>query len=181
MHYLIRRVAAALALLAAACGGTPQQQDQAAAPEGNAASNSGAMESTETAPSRIPSTNAILSEEPFTPESAQGAATVVETYYALLEAGKYDEARRLRWNADELDPERFAAGFAPYSEYHATVGAPSEIQGAAGSLYVEVPVQIYGRRKDGKPFGQTGTVTLRRVNDVPGSTPEQRRWRIYSN
>jgi hypothetical protein len=39
-------------------------------------------------------------------------------------------------------------------------------------------VQVYGRRKDGRELHELGSVTLRRVNDVPGSTPEQRLWRI---
>ena len=53
------------------------------------------------------------------------------------------------------------------------------MEGAAGSSYVDIPFRLYGRLKDGKPFNQVGTVTLRRVNDVPGSTEEQRSWRIY--
>lgn len=122
-----------------------------------------------------------LPEEPFSSTSAQGAATIVETYYALIEAGKYAEALKLRWDAGRLGLERFAASFAPYADYHATVSAPSGIEGAAGSLYVQVPVQLYGRLKSGKPFGTVGTVTLRRVNDVPGSAAEERRWRIYTS
>ncbi len=73
--------------------------------------------------------------------------------------------------------DRFAASFDRFSEYHANIGAPSEPQGAAGSLYVEVPVQLYGRLKDGRPFSNAGTVTLRRSNNVPGGSTE---WRIYT-
>jgi hypothetical protein len=126
------------------------------------------------------STPEPIIEKPFAPESAQGAANVVQTYYALIEAGDYPGAHALRWDSDTLSLAAFEANFAPYAEYHATVGAPSEIQGAAGSLYVEVPVQTYGRRKDGKPFGSAGTIALRRINDVPGSTATERRWRIYT-
>jgi hypothetical protein len=36
-----------------------------------------------------------ISEAPFTADSAQGAANVVQTYYALLGEGKYGEAYRL--------------------------------------------------------------------------------------
>ena len=73
-----------------------------------------------------------------------------------------------------------AAGFDKYAEHHALIGGPSEISGAAGSLYVEVPVQTYGKLKDGTPFSSAGTVTMRRSNDVPGATAEQRRWRIHT-
>ena len=58
------------------------------------------------------------------------------------------------------------------------IGAPGEIEGAAGSLYVEVPVQVYGRLRSGEPFNMLGPVRLRRCNQVPGCTDEQRRWRI---
>ncbi len=53
------------------------------------------------------------------------------------------------------------------------------MEGAAGSSYVDYTVQLYGRLKDGKEFKSRGTMTLRRVNDVPGSTQEQRKWHIY--
>jgi hypothetical protein len=134
-------------------------------------------------PGGLPDDRTPVSEAPFTPESAQGAANVVQAYYALLEAGKYAEARRL-WGdggrASRLDEAAFARAFDRYAEYHANIGAPGRIEGAAGSLYVEVPVQAYGRLVSGEPFNLRGPVTLRRVNDVPGATPEQLQWRIAS-
>ena len=54
------------------------------------------------------------------------------------------------------------------------------MEGGAGSHYVEIPVQLYGRLKDGKEFNSRGTMTLRRVNDIPGSTEVQRRWHIMN-
>lgn len=131
-------------------------------------------------PGGLPDDGTPVSEVPAAPGGAQEAATVLETYYALIEAGKYDEAWKLRWTKPGDSSAAFVDSFGKYASYHANVGAPSEPQGAAGSLYVEVPVQIYGRLKSGEPFSSAGSVTLRRSNDVPGSTAEQRRWRIYS-
>lgn len=132
-------------------------------------------------PGGLPDDRTPVSEAPFTPQSAQGAANVVQTYYALIGAGKYAEAWDL-WSdggrASGLARERFVDGFKAYSRYNAQIGAPGEIEGAAGSLYVEVPVVVYGRYRDGRELHQSGKATLRRVNDVPGSTPEQRSWRI---
>jgi hypothetical protein len=122
-----------------------------------------------------------VSEAPFTDTSAQSAANVVQTYYALLEAGRAAEAWRLWSGAGEasgLGAAEFAARRSRYREYHAEIFAPGAIEGAAGSLYVDVPVRVYGRTAAGAPFERRGTVTLRRVNDVPGSTAEQRRWHI---
>ncbi|WP_256731489.1 MliC family protein [Sphingomonas sp. dw_22] len=124
-----------------------------------------------------------VSEAPFTEESAQGAANVVQTYYALIEAGKYRQAWALWDNggkASGMSPAAFAASFARYSEYHANIGAPGAIDAGAGQRYVSVPVQAYGRMQDGRPFNQLGSVTLHRVGDIDGATAEQRQWRIRS-
>ncbi|WP_162254656.1 MliC family protein [Sphingomonas sp. Root241] len=123
-----------------------------------------------------------ISEAPFTEDSAQGAANVVQTYYALLEQGKYGQAYRL-WEpgAAGTDAGAFAASFARYSEFHANIGAPGRIDAGAGQRYVTVPVQVYGRLKQGaRPFNMRGSVTLHRAGDIDGATAEQRRWRIRS-
>jgi membrane-bound inhibitor of C-type lysozyme len=133
------------------------------------------------APGGLPDDRTPLVEGPIKPESAQGAAQVVQSYYALLESGRFAEAWRL-WSdggrASGRSEEDFAHGFRAYSAYHAQIGGPGAIEGAAGSLYVEVPVVLYGSRANGTAFTEKAKVTLRRVNDVPGSTPEQRRWHI---
>ncbi len=123
-----------------------------------------------------------VDETPQPEASAQGAARVVERYYGLIEAGRYRQAYDL-WAPDRagMSAAAFVRSFDRYAEYHANIGAPGEIEGAAGSRYVAVPVQPYGRLKAGnRPFNMRGTITLRRVADVPGSTAEQRRWRIHS-
>jgi hypothetical protein len=133
-------------------------------------------------PGGLPDDRTPISEAPFTPTSAQGAANVVQTYYALVAEGRYDDAWRL-WTqggkGSGMSAEAFAKSFTPYESYNANIGAPGVIEGAAGSLYVSVPVQIYGRRKSGEEVHELGKATLRRVNDVPGSTPEQRQWHIF--
>jgi membrane-bound inhibitor of C-type lysozyme len=122
-------------------------------------------------PGGLPDDRTPLAEGPIAPGGAQAAATVVETYYALLEDGKPREAAVLRRDGAAED-------LAPYASYHAQVGGPGQVEGAAGSLYVDVPVVIYGRLADGAEFHRKGNVTLRRVNDVPGATAEQLKWRI---
>ena len=58
------------------------------------------------------------------------------------------------------------------------IGKPGDMEGAAGSSYVTVPVVFYGKTKAGGAFRRGADVILRRVNDVPGSTEAQRRWHI---
>ena len=118
--------------------------------------------------------------------SAQGAANVVQIYYALLGEHRYEDAWQL-WaqsgqNNDQrsgMSADAFAASFAQYESYDANIGAPGAIEGAAGSLFVSVPVVIFGRRKNGEEVHELGEATLRRVNDVPGSTEEQRQWHLF--
>ncbi len=111
----------------------------------------------------------------------QGAAEIARAYFAALGAGRYREAWRLLdedsrpAGADEAD---FAAAFAKYAEYRAEVGAPGDIEGAAGSLRIQVPVRVWGRMKNGEAFDSSGTVVLLRCNDVPGCTGTERQWRI---
>lgn len=176
-----KRLALALAVSLAGCGDQPeadqvQSSERASRPAQREVRP--ARPSTALAPDAPPART--VSEASAGPGSAQGAVDVVQQYYALIEAGEYEKAWPLRWDSAGSGRDRFVASFAPYAEYHATVGTPTEIQGAVGSLYVDVPVQLYGRKKDGKPFGSAGTITLRRVNGVPGSTEAQRRWRIYT-
>ena len=176
-------VLAALGAIAACARSVPEPANQAAT---NAASPAPANAVAEAPleppapaePGGLPDDPTPVSEAPFAETSAQGAANVVQTYYALLEAGRYGEARRLRSEGAGTSPADFAARFRGYREVHALIGAPGRIEGAAGSLFVDVPVQVYGRRANGEPFSSRGTMTLRRVNDVPGSTAEQRRWHI---
>ena len=122
-------------------------------------------------PGGLPDDRTPLDERPAKAGSAQAAATVVETYYALVESGRAAEAAKLRADGVVEDTR----GLKTMS---ANVGAPGAVEGAAGSLYVDVPVVVYGRWENGAEYHRSGKATLRRVNDVPGSTPEQRAWRI---
>ena len=63
-------------------------------------------------------------------------------------------------------------------EVHMEIGKPGDMEGAAGSIYITVPVIFYGKTKAADRSGAAADVILRRVNDVPGSTEAQRRWHI---
>lgn len=61
---------------------------------------------------------------------------------------------------------------AKYPGRDVEMGEPGAMEGAAGSIYIEIPATVAG------PPALSGTVVLRRVNDVDGSTAEQRRWHV---
>jgi membrane-bound inhibitor of C-type lysozyme len=105
------------------------------------------------------------------PGSAQGAAEVVRTYYALL--SKRNSVLAATYRADGT-PENLSQ----YATLDAQVGAPGAITGAGNTLTVEVPVALSGRMADGSALKKSGKAVLKRANDGPSSTPEQRTWRI---
>ena len=172
----MRSVFALALLLAGACSreaAAPPANE--AAPGNDAAAVAPLTPPTPGEPGGLPGDRTPIAEGPIDPKSAQGAGQVLQRYFALVEAGNWAEAKDL-WSegAQKLDLSR-------YKEVHANIGAPGQLEGAAGSIYVDIPVQLYGRTNAGKEFNARGSMTLRRVNDVPGSTPRQREWHIYGS
>lgn len=98
-------------------------------------------------------------------------------YASLLEQGHIAYSRRL-W-AEGSDPSPVEAQLESLERIKVKIGDPGGMEGAAGSSYVDVPLQLTGRTKSGQAAKLAGAATLRRVNDVPGSTELQRRWHIY--
>jgi len=165
---------AIMALLLSACDQQPAQH----APTSNAPA--AAVQSQAIPPPGTgPNARTPLAEPrgPIDPKSAEAAGQVVQHYGALIEQGRWTEANAL-WG-----DERAAYRFHTYAgararEIHMEVGKPGNSEGAAGSIYVTVPVILYGELENGAKFRRSATVVLRRVNDVPGSTQAQRQWHI---
>lgn len=132
-------------------------------------------------PGGLPDDRTPISEAPFSPDSGQGAADVVQTYYALLGEKKYARAWGL-WGHDGADSgmtaKAFAASFEKFSEYHANVGAPGEVDAGMSQRWVTVPVQVYGRLTTGKPVYMLGSVTLHRIVAGVGGPKSQQKWHI---
>lgn len=112
----------------------------------------------------------------FDPKSGTAAVALVQGFADLLNTRKFDEAYMLLGPGA---PPRgdFGQRFARYSKLNVTVGSPGAEEGAAGSIYLSVPLHI-SATLGGKDENRDATAILRRVNDVPGSTEAQRRWHI---
>jgi len=155
----------------------PERQAAAASSNRNAPPPAARPEAPDTGRAQ-PEASKPASRPPVAAESAEAAAQVVQGYFALLEKGRPAEAARLWENGGKSDA--FAADLGRYGDYRAETTAPGEMEGAAGSSYVTIPVRLDGRLKGGAPFRRRLEAMLRRVNDVPGSTEGQRRWRIFA-
>lgn len=143
--------------------------------ENNAAADNAVAPATEAnaKPDRTP-----LNEPkgPIDPKSVEAAGQVVQRFGALIEQGRWKEAEALF--GDSATAAKALAPLRGYWEVRLEIGPLSEPEGAAGSIYVSMPISFFGKKVDGLHFRKAATVVLRRVNDVPGSTEAQRRWHI---
>ena len=107
---------------------------------------------------------------------------VLRNYYAAVNARDF-AAAHAAWaegsGSGEQNTAQFAATFADAASIELTVGEPRPAEGAAGSIYVEVPVTVTTRRADGSTQRQAGRYTLRR-SQVDGASAAQRAWRIVA-
>jgi len=167
-------IAGALAL--AACNSSTNQQQPTDRASNEAQSNE--AQPPIPPPATGPNARTPLAEPkgPIDPKSAEAAGQVVQHYGALIEQHRMAEAAKLWGDAESASD--FAVQLRRYPDVHLEIGELGEMEGAAGSSYVTEPVTFYGRDDSGKAFRRAADVILRRVNDVPGSTEEQRRWHI---
>ncbi|MEH2058858.1 MAG: hypothetical protein V7K97_22425 [Nostoc sp.] len=111
------------------------------------------------------------------------AVQVIRDYYSAIARLDYKQAY-LVWEgngaASKQSFEQFKQGFANTTSVAVEVGKPGRPDPGAGSIYIEIPVTVTAVATNGTPQRFRGSYVLRRVNNVPGSTPEQQRWHLYS-
>jgi hypothetical protein len=117
------------------------------------------------------------------PIRAGAPEDAVRAYYAAIDAGEFARAYRLWGREGQASGQsyaRFRQGFAATRSTEVRITGPIESEGAAGSIYATVPVEVNASLKDGTRQRFTGQYVLRRVNDVPGASEEQLNWHIES-
>ena len=108
--------------------------------------------------------------------SVAAAVQVVRDYYAAIQRRDYRTAHALWSNGRSL--EAFRQGYARTAWVKLTPVPPFTAEGAAGSVYADIAVRVDAGLTDGRRQHFAGTYSLRRVNDVDGSTAAQRHWHI---
>ncbi|HEX7803412.1 MAG TPA: hypothetical protein VF471_11725 [Pseudoxanthomonas sp.] len=136
------------------------------------------------APSPAPAMEAAPAMAAETGDAATPAAArqVVVDYYAAIDAGDHAKAYAM-WSdkgaASGQTFEHFSGGYANTKSVRAVVGEPAGEEGAAGSRYIQVPVQLTALQRDGSERRYRGRFTLRAVM-ADGASEEQRRWHLAS-
>lgn len=115
------------------------------------------------------------------PSTAEDAVQLIRNYYRWINQKKYEGAfgiweKREDGNAANGQSfEKFKNGFGDTAAVSVEIGEPGEIEGAAGSNYVEIPVVISAMTKSGQAQKFAGTYTMRSSNMA-----DDRSWYIYS-
>ncbi|UVI40625.1 hypothetical protein [Qipengyuania spongiae] len=125
-----------------------------------------------------------LTPATLTPEAERteaGARNVLISFARAIEMREYDQAWNMlsRQAGTKWTKAQFNELFRGLSDI--TVAVPDgRMEGAAGSSYYTSQATITATDADGRPIRIEGPIVLSRVNDVPGSTAEDRRWHIRS-
>lgn len=110
------------------------------------------------------------------------ARQVVIDYYAAIDARDYAKSYALWSNngaASGQSYEHFSGGYANTRSVKASVGEPSDEEGAAGSRFIRVPVELKAIQRDGSERSYRGHFILRAVM-ADGASEEQRHWHLAS-
>jgi hypothetical protein len=102
--------------------------------------------------------------------TAEDAVQLIRNYYRWINQKKYQGAFNI-WEKGEdgnavngQSFEKFVGGFSDTASVSVEIGAPGEIEGAAGSNYIQIPVIISATSTDGSQQKFAGTYTMRSSN-----------------
>jgi hypothetical protein len=115
------------------------------------------------------------------PSTGQDAVQLIRNYYRWINQKKYEGAfgiweKREDGNAANGQSfEKFESGFSDTASVSVEIGEPGEIEGAAGSNYIEIPVVISAMTTSGQAQKFAGAYTMRSSNMA-----DDRSWYIYS-
>ena len=116
-----------------------------------------------------------------TPSTEQDAIQLIRNYYRWINQKKYAGAFaiwEMREDGNAVNGQSFAkfkSGFSDTAAVSVEIGEPGEIEGAAGSNYIEIPVVISAISTSGKLQKFAGTYTMRSSNMA-----DDHSWYIYS-
>lgn len=97
---------------------------------------------------------------------------LLASYYNAVTRQEYERAYSY-WQEPPLDYESFAGGYADTASVQVIVQPPTRIEGAAGSLYAEIPTFLIAQHHDGSVHSFSGCIVTRKSNI------EEDVWHLY--
>lgn len=164
-----RRITILIALVLTACTSKPAPSVD----ESEAASSTSAPPE----PTATPSATSSVAELDWPAlRQTEDPGRVLRFYASAIAVGDWTAAYRVWGENTDMSVDQIRNQFRQFGNPSLTFGE-AEAEGAAGSSYYEVSVKLSAN--DGAEK-QQGTVRMRRINDVDGSSASDRRWHIVS-
>lgn len=98
--------------------------------------------------------------------------STLASYYSAINARDFRRAYRF-WDSPPQSFEQFARGFADTDSVRLLVEPSTRVEGAAGSVYAEIPTVVIATTRSGNERVFAGCYVMRRSN------VEDRGWQIY--
>jgi hypothetical protein len=111
-------------------------------------------------------------------ENLNSPVALLASFYDAVNAKEFERAYRY-WETPPGTLQDFARGYAETASVRLIVEPPTRVEGAAGSLYAEVPAVLVARQRDGGERVFAGCYMTRRSNLRPSDIPKEEVWRIY--
>jgi heat shock protein HslJ len=111
-------------------------------------------------------------------ENLSSPVALLASFYNAVNAKEYERAYRY-WEIPPGNLEDFARGYAETASVQLIVEPPTRIEGAAGSLYAEVPTVLVAHHRNGSERIFVGCYATRKSNLRPSDIPKEEVWRIY--
>lgn len=115
--------------------------------------------------------------EPF--EDLTNPAGLLASYYNAIARQDYQRAYGY-WETPPETFDAFASGFADTASVQLIVQPPARYDGAAGSIYAEIPTVLLAQHTNGEQLMYSGCFVTRRSNVQQSGNPLGDAWRLYS-
>ncbi len=104
---------------------------------------------------------------------------LLASYYNAINRHEFERAHAY-WQTPADSYDEFVSGFADTLSVQLIVQPPTQGEGAAGSLYVQIPTVLIADHKDGTQHTFAGCFVTRKSNLRPPDIPEEDVWHLYS-
>ncbi len=111
-------------------------------------------------------------------ENQNSPVELLASYFNAVNIREYERAYRY-WETPPGKLDDFARGYAETTSVQLIVQPPTRLEGAAGSLYAQVPAVIAARHRDGSEHVFSACYVTRKSNLNPTDIPKQEVWRIF--
>ena len=112
-------------------------------------------------------------------ENVDSPVDLLASYYNAINRKEYARAYSY-WETAPNSYADFVAGFASTVDVQLIVQPPTSGEGAAGSIYVQIPTVLIADHQDGTQYVYSGCFVTRKSNLQPPDIPEPDVWHLFS-